>query len=100
VPEEKKSAGRIWSGIAIAGAVNIVAVLVGVMTFGNAASIGIGVVLIVGFPLVQFAWLLPLYFFFRRQAGFETAKGVLIAAGITVLLSAGCWGVFNTSTFH
>jgi hypothetical protein len=96
MPEETKPSGSIWSGIAIAGALNIIAVIVGVLTI----SLGVGIVILAGFPVVQLAWLLHFYFSFRERGSVETAKGILIGAGISVLLSAGCWGVFSTSTFH
>jgi hypothetical protein len=34
---------------------------------------------------------------FRKSGKSETAKGILIAATITFLLNAGCWGLVATS---
>jgi hypothetical protein len=54
-------------------------------------SVGIGIILLGGFGLLQFAWLLPLRSRFQKSGKTESAKGILITAGITVLLSAACW---------
>ena len=66
--------------------------------------IGIGFLILLGIGIVQLAWILPLYFSLRNRGETETAKGLLIGAGITFLLNAGCRGVVMTSlgrtTFH
>jgi hypothetical protein len=49
---------------------------------------------ITAFGLVQLAWQLPLWGFFRIRHRPESAKGVLLTLGITILLSAACWGLF------
>ena len=80
--------GSILKGFGIAAAVNIGAVVMGVITI--AAVIGIFVLL--GIGLVQAAWIIPLVLHFRKMGKPETAKGVIIAAAITFLLNAGCYG--------
>jgi hypothetical protein len=52
----------------------------------------IGIPVVAAFGLVQFAWLMPLRNRYKLEGRTEDAKGVLIAAGITVLLNASCWG--------
>jgi hypothetical protein len=54
-------------------------------------------VILLGFGVVQFAWLLPLYLHFQKRGQFETAKGILIGGGIAFLLNAGCWGYVMTT---
>ena len=70
--------------------------------FGIGAAMTVGGVLLsilVGFwPLfgigvVQALWIVPVWLSFRRRGESESAKGVLLAAGITFLLNAACWGV-------
>lgn len=80
--------GSIWQGIAIGGAWNFCALLVGLM----AIFIVIGIPIIAGFGLVQYVWIAPLYEKYTGRGESETAKGILIASGVTVLLSAACWG--------
>ena len=52
------------------------------------------VVTLVG--IVQLLWLGPLWNSYRRKGNTESAKGVLLAAGITFLLNAACWGSIRT----
>ena len=80
--------GSIWQGIAIGGVWNVCALLIGFAGI----FILIGIPIIVGFGLVQYAWIVPLYGKHKGRGETETAKGILIASGITVLLSAACWG--------
>jgi len=80
--------GSIWQGIAIGGAWNVCALLASIIGI----FILIGMAVIAGFGVVQYAWILPLYEKYRKRGETETAKGILIASGITVLLSAACWG--------
>jgi hypothetical protein len=56
-------------------------------------QIGIGVFLSPVLAPLQALWIGPLYFKYRARDETETAKGILIAAGITFLLNAGCWGL-------
>ena len=80
--------GSIWQGIALGGALNVCALfasLIGIFLL-------IGIPVIAGFGLVQYVWIMPLYEKYKGRGETETAKGILIASGITVLLSAACWG--------
>jgi len=80
-----------WNAVAIGASVALLAVM-------------IGIPLVAGFGLLQFAWLLPVWARFRRAGKTESARGVLITAGITILLSAGCWASLSHSvsqtSFH
>ena len=83
--------GSIWQGIAIGGAWNVCALLASILGI----FILIGIAVIVGFGLLQYLWILPLHEKYRERGETETAKGILIASGITVLLSAACWGALG-----
>ncbi len=52
----------------------------------------VGIVVIAGFGVLQFAWLGPMIGRYKRDGATESVNGVYIAAGITFLLSAACWG--------
>jgi ABC-type phosphate transport system auxiliary subunit len=80
--------GSIWQGIALGGTWNACALAAGVILIVAL----IGIFIVAGFGLVQYFWILPLYEKYNRRGETETAKGILIASGITVLLSAACWG--------
>jgi hypothetical protein len=67
------------------------AVFGGLLSF--AASMSLGMIVVLGIGVVQVAWIVPMYLHFKRAGEMETAKGLLIAAAIVFLLNAGCWGL-------
>jgi hypothetical protein len=75
--------GGIIASIAIATAMMGILEVLSVPFFAVAAGIGLG----------QFLWIVPLYLRSKRTGATETAKGLVIAAAITFLLNAGCWGL-------
>jgi hypothetical protein len=81
--------GSIWRGIGIGAAINICALIGSIF----AILIIVGSIVLIAFGLVQFAWILPICRHYRAKGETETAKGILIAAGISALLNASCWGV-------
>jgi hypothetical protein len=87
--QEFPDKGSVGKGFAIAASINLGAAIAGLLTM----VVGIGVFLILGIGAVQALWIGPLYFMYRARDETETAKGILIAAGITFLLNAGCWGL-------
>ena len=87
-PDPPVREGLVVKGFAIAAAINIAAAIAGVLTI----AVGIGVVIVFGIGAVQALWIGPLYAVYRSKRETETAKGILLAAGITFLLNAGCWG--------
>ena len=88
--------GSILKGFGIGAAVNVGAVIVCLIT---AAAI-VGVLLLLGIGLVQAAWIIPMILRFRKRGKTETAKGVMIAAAITFLLNAGCYGLIAVVGFN
>lgn len=80
----------------LGGGINILALIVGAVTM----YVGVGIIIVAGFGLIQFAWILPMFFRYKKRQQIETAKGLLVAAGISVLLSAGCWGMLSNQSFH
>jgi hypothetical protein len=80
--------GSVWQGIAIGATWNIGALVVGILTI----IAMVGGAIIATFGVLQYAWISPLYLRHKKRGETETAKGILIASGITVLLSAACWG--------
>jgi hypothetical protein len=86
---ERKSEGSIWAGFGLAAAVNVGAMIVGALT----VTIVVGIFILMGIGLVQVAWIVPMALRFRASGRRETMKGVIIAAAITFLLNAGCWGL-------
>jgi ABC-type glycerol-3-phosphate transport system permease component len=67
----------------------------------SADSIGVAFFAIVfGIGLGQLLWMIPFYRRFRRDGQTETAKGLVIAAAITFLLNASCWGLLMGGNFR
>src|SRR3954451_12156262 len=64
--------------------------------------VAIGFVVVCGVGLAQAAWIWPAYASYKRRGEPETAKGLLILAGIVFLLNATCWGVVlgNLGNMH
>jgi hypothetical protein len=56
----------------------------------------VGPILMLGVGIVQAAWVVPLWLYYRRAGEKETVKGILIAASVILLLNASCWGLLVT----
>jgi hypothetical protein len=64
----------------------------GLTVLGMVVLLPIGVIL-VGIGIVQLLWMLPAWLIYRRRGQAETAKGILIIAGVVFMLNASCWGL-------
>jgi hypothetical protein len=69
----------------------------GAVGSGLLMTVVIGFVLFFGIGLSQAIWMVPAYLHYKRRGETETAKGILIVAGIVFLLNASCWGVLMTN---
>ena len=90
-PQTPGGHGSFWAGFGLAALINIGAVVAGFVTL----VAGIGIVILLGLGLVQLAWIVPMYIRYRRQGKSQNALGVLLAAGVTFLLNAGCYGLVS-----
>lgn len=86
------------AGIGIGIALTVVGIAAATL-FGSFTA-RIGFVLLLGIGVAQVLWILPAFLYFQRRGQRETAKGILIVAGICLLLNASCWGVFATGHFR
>lgn len=84
--------GSLALGLLICWSLNIGEVIIGVLTVMMPY---LGIALIGGVGIIQLIYVLPFYFWFRKQGKTETAKGLVIAASITALLNATCWGLLG-----
>ncbi|MGA2183692.1 MAG: hypothetical protein ABSH47_11740 [Bryobacteraceae bacterium] len=89
---ERKREGSIWAGFGLAAAINVAAMIVGAVTL----TIVVGIFILLGIGLIQAAWIVPMVLRFRATGRRETMKGVIIAAAVTFLLNASCWGLVAT----
>jgi len=51
----------------------------------------LGAVVIYGFPMLHLFWSLPMVAVAKRRGHTRARNGYLLATGVTLLLSAGCW---------
>jgi hypothetical protein len=91
--------GSIIWGLLICWGLNILEIFLGFLALGaglggNGNSMGVTIVLVGGVGLFQLLYLLPIYVLLRNKGKAETMKGMIIAASITALLNASCWGMF------
>ena len=82
--------GSIILGLLICWGLNIGEIFIGSLPL-NIHSLGVA--MIGGIGIIQLIYVLPLYFSFKKQGQTETGKGLIIAASITALLNATCWGL-------
>jgi hypothetical protein len=61
--------------------------------FGLLFFLQIGLVLLMGVGIVQAVYIVPAYIMAKNRGEMQIAKGLLIAAGLTFLLNATCWGL-------
>lgn len=79
--------GSIWEGLAWCWGLNVLELSTG---FGLGS---LGVIAIVAIGLVQLVYVLPLFWRWKKKGKTDTIKGLTIAASITALLNATCWGL-------
>ena len=85
--------GKLWLGLLLCWGCNIVHSVMGfVLVF---AYPQVGMVLFGGIGLVQLAYVVPVCLHYRKQGKSNTVKGLIIAASITALLNASCWGALR-----
>ena len=94
--EKAVSSGSIGRGLGIGALLT----LGGVVASLPLMMIVIGFVIFFCIGLGQLIWIIPAYRRYTRRGETETAKGILIIAGIVFLLNATCWGVLTTSNMN
>lgn len=96
-PRPRETQGRVSSGIALGIGLNVLQAL---LVFFVAAKAGGNMdrfvtALLIGWGgagVVQLAYVVPLYLRLRKKDRTETAKGLVIAASLVILINASCWG--------
>ena len=94
--EPVRSNGSIARGLGIGA----------LLTLGGAVAslplmvVYIGFVTLFGIGLAQLIWMMPAYRRYKKRGETETAKGLLIVAGLVFLLNASCWGVLANTDFR
>jgi hypothetical protein len=88
--------GSLWRGLLFGVLVNIAMGVLSVV----AIAAGIGIYLVAGFGVIQAVWMFMFYSMYRRRGATETAKGILVAAGLTFLLWSLCMGALYSGVFR
>ena len=85
---EVANRGEMGQGIFIAAVCNLVGLgLAFYLTFIFTS------IFFSGFGITQVLWLGPLWNHYKKKRETEEAKGVLVIAGMTLLLNAACWSM-------
>jgi len=91
--------GRVWLGLLLCWICNIVQVGLGfVLILASYPRVVVGIVIFGGVGLVQLAYVVPLCLHYKKLGQRNVVKGLIIAASITALLNASCWGGIITRT--
>ncbi|HTG16846.1 MAG TPA: hypothetical protein VK747_16485 [Blastocatellia bacterium] len=94
----EQSKGSVWSGLGLTLVFHIVALVAIFFILSMIVTGERGLELIffslVYFGLSQLVYMIPAILISRRRGETETAKGLIIGASITFLLSATCSGLF------
>jgi hypothetical protein len=99
---QQQDEGSVARGFFVGGGINLIFTVAGLATGMTLAHSGRGMLHVIGVILnnavgaisvLQLAYLYPMYRHYRKTGARDTAKGLLIAAAVTALLSATCWAV-------
>jgi hypothetical protein len=96
VPPSAEGSNEILKGLGIVWLWNLGHLAISGITF----TIGVGIVLFGGFAIIQLAYVIPLISRARKNGLHDRAKGMIIGASVSALLSAACYGVVFFSLAH
>jgi hypothetical protein len=90
IPQSQRD--EVGSGVAIAISCQAALIVAGVIVLivANSLESLIAGILFAGWGVVQWLFLIPVYFMLRRKGRRLAAKGILIAGGIGFMLNAAC----------
>jgi hypothetical protein len=85
-----RSPGSLSAGLFLCWGLNIAEIAIGFLLLNQGSLTGT-LALVGGIGGVEWLYVVPLYILFNNQEKTNTAKGLIIAAGITALLNGLCW---------
>ena len=96
-----ESRGNLAAGLFLCWGLNFAEIMAGffLLNINNMSSLAPTAVLAGGIGMVEWLYVIPLYMLFKSRGKPNTAKGLIIAAGITALLNGLCWSPFLFSKF-
>lgn len=100
---KQRNDGSIALGVAIGiglnllqvGLVSFIGDYIGERESGTDRTFLISMIGLGGAGLIQLIYIVPLYLHFRKKEKTETAKGIVIAASLVMLINVFCWGAFG-----
>jgi hypothetical protein len=85
-----ESRGNLAAGLFLCWGLNIAEIAIGFLLLNQGSLTGT-FALLGGIGVVEWLYVVPLYMLFKSRGKPNTAKGLIIAAGITALLNGLCW---------
>lgn len=92
-PAPRSGSAGVLRGFLISSGISVAIALVSLTLLRE----GVGLFIIMPYGIIQTAWTIPLFFYFRRNGKTDEAKGALLSCALNVLLSVACWGAFLTN---
>ena len=86
--------GSVAKGFLLVCALHVAFVVV-TLAFATWFPIAVGGILLLAIGLTQLAYVVPLLVWASRRHESRTTKGIVIAAGLTLLLNGACFGFFT-----
>lgn len=88
--EIQPDVSKFWPGVLLGFLLHLCSPLF--LWLGN-----VGLAMLAGIGVTQLIYVVPLMIYFYRSGRKNAFKGMLLAAGITFLLNATCWGLIVTA---
>ena len=90
----EKDEGSLFLGLIVCWLLNMTHLGIAFLLFAHGeGTLPTVFVLVGGIGLLQIAYVVPIWHVLRRKGKKKMAKGMAIAAVITALVNAVCWGV-------
>ena len=78
--ENDENKGSLGVGLLVSGGVNLGVLVLAWLTL----MLGVGAIVLMGFGLLQFLWLLPFYLKYKNKGESDTCKGILLGGELGV----------------
>ena len=90
-PQEGNVTVGFWGSCAMNFIVAIAEFFLGIFFYERVPIANFLFSCLIYFGISQLAYMVPLYFYFRKTGRKDTANGVALATGVIALVSAACW---------
>jgi predicted neutral ceramidase superfamily lipid hydrolase len=87
---------NLWKGLGYGLFINGGAAAAAIFTF----MLYVGYFVLMGFPVAQYIWIVPIIRRMRNRGQYQSARGVLIASAVTVILYGAAWVYFRNVLYR